>query len=166
MTENQQKMSVLFVCMGNICRSPTAEAVFRKKVEDAGLANRISVDSAGTHAYHADEPPDRRAQEAASQRGYAMQEIRARRVVLADFEQHELIVAMDSDNLGYLEQASSDESIAELRSSLVLFLEHVGIDEAEVPDPYYGGTAGFERVLDLIEDASDRLLAELRQQLP
>ena len=164
MIENP-KLSVLFVCMGNICRSPTAEAVFRKKVEDAGLADRIAVDSAGTHAYHSDEPPDQRAQVAASRRGYVMGSIRARRVLLDDFEQHELIVAMDADNLRFLEENSKDEGIANLRSEMILFLEHVGVGNGEVPDPYYGGKAGFERVLDLIEDASERLLEELSRRL-
>ena len=154
-------LSVLFVCMGNICRSPTAEAVFRKIVEDAGLADRISVDSAGTHAYHTDEPPDRRAQEAGRRRGYAMEEIRARRVTYADFERHEFIIAMDADNLAHLEHTAQDERISDRRSELLLFLEHVGLGD-EVPDPYYGGAAGFERVLDLIEDAAEKLLEDLR----
>lgn len=158
-------ISVLFVCMGNICRSPTAEAVFRKTVEDAGLIERIVVDSAGTHAYHVNEPPDRRAQEAASRRGYGMHEIRARRVSVEDFEKHEVIVAMDRDNLRALQDMASDSQANTSRNELILFLEHVGVGDGEVPDPYYGGAAGFERVLDLIEDASQRLLAELRLRL-
>ena len=157
------KVSVLFVCMGNICRSPTAEAVFRKMVEDAGLGARIAVDSAGTHAYHSDEPPDRRAQEAAQRRGYAMREIRARRVTPEDFERYELIVAMDTDNLAFLDRAANDQRVTRRCSEHVLFLEHVGVGD-EVPDPYYGGAAGFERVLDLIEDASERLLSEIRRK--
>lgn len=156
-------LSILFVCMGNICRSPTAEAVFRKKVEEAGLADRIAIDSAGTHAYHTDEPPDRRAQEAGRRRGYDMDAIRARRVTYVDFEQHEYIIAMDTDNLEHLERTAQDERIANRRSELLLFLEHVGLGD-EVPDPYYGGAAGFERVLDLIEDASDKLLQDLRRR--
>ena len=164
MSESKSELSVLFVCMGNICRSPTAEAVFRKKVEDAGLAHKISVDSAGTHAYHVDEPPDHRAQAAATRRGYAMEAIRARRVAFEDFSRHEYIVAMDSDNLAHLEKASADERVSENRSELLLFLEHTGVGDGEVPDPYYGGAAGFERVLDLIEDASERLLNELKRK--
>ena len=151
--------------MGNICRSPTAEAVFRRKVEDAGLAHRISVDSAGTHAYHSDEPPDRRAQDAGTRRGYDLAAIRARRVMLTDFERHEFIFAMDTDNLAFLEHKARDERVAERRSELLLFLEHVGVGDGEVPDPYYGGAAGFERVLDLIEDASEKLLKKLGETL-
>ena len=163
--EIEAKYSVLFVCMGNICRSPTAEAVFRKKVDDAGLAARILVDSAGTHAYHSEQPPDHRAMQAASRRGYAMESIRARRIVPADFERYELILAMDSYNLRILEQAAGDAGTAKMRSELSLFLERFGVGDGEVPDPYYGGAAGFERVLDLIEDASGRLLEELSRRV-
>ena len=151
--------SVLFVCMGNICRSPTAEGVFRKVVEDAGMADAIHIDSAGTHAYHTGEPPDRRAQAAASSRGYELTEIRARRVADEDFAEFDFVVAMDEDNLLSLKDRATEESVSEL----VLFLEFSESLESEVPDPYYGGSSGFERVLDLVEEASRGLLKHIRR---
>ena len=159
MIENKEKTAVLFVCMGNICRSPTAEGVFRHFVGEAGLSDSIEVDSAGTHAYHTNEPADRRAQAAAERRGYSMSDIRARRVAEHDFERFDYIVAMDKDNLAMLiEQAD-----AEHHEKIRLFLEFSTAQETEVPDPYYGGAAGFERVLDLVEEASRGLLETLRQ---
>ena len=152
-----EKTAVLFVCMGNICRSPTAEGVFRHHVESAGLAGTVEIDSAGTHAYHVGEPPDRRARAAAERRGMSLEGIRARRVSATDFERFDYIIAMDEDNLYRLRQEAPDEHKAELR----LFLEFSAGDETEVPDPYYGGTAGFERVLDLVDDASRGLLEAL-----
>lgn len=144
--------------MGNICRSPTAEGVFRHFVEQEGLGDRIEIDSAGTHAYHVNEPADRRARAAAQRRGYSLDGIRARRVEEADFARFDYIIAMDLDNLSILrEQVSADHS-----ASLHLFLEFTDAAEQEVPDPYYGGAAGFERVLDLVEDASRGLLKKLR----
>jgi protein-tyrosine phosphatase len=143
--------------MGNICRSPTAEGVFRHFVEEAGLADRIEVDSAGTHAYHTNEPADRRAQAAAERRGYSMSEIRARRVRDEDFEQFDLIIAMDRDNQSML----IDQADAQHHDKIRLFLEFSTAQEDEVPDPYYGGAAGFERVLDLVEEASRGLLETL-----
>ena len=158
MTEIKEKTSVLFVCMGNICRSPTAHGVFQKLVEDAGLKDVIRVDSAGTHAYHTGEPPDRRAQAAAERRGYALRHIRARRVEEDDFQQFEYIIAMDEDNLFNLQEQAVPESFSALR----LFLDFSDGRESEVPDPYYGGSAGFERVLDLVEAASRGLLEYIR----
>jgi protein-tyrosine phosphatase len=152
-----RKTSVLFVCMGNICRSPTAEGVFRYHVEAAGLGEHIEIDSAGTHAYHAGEPADRRAREAAKRRGMSLDGIRARRVTTEDFQRFDFIIAMDEDNLVLLE----DEAPPEHRHKLRLFLEFADVDEREVPDPYYGGPAGFERVLDLVENASRGLLETL-----
>lgn len=152
------KSSVLFVCMGNICRSPTAEGVFRHLVEQEGLADLIEIDSAGTHAYHVNEPADRRATAAAQRRGYSLDGIRARRVEEADFVRFDYIIAMDRDNLAALQQQLTADHSARLH----LFLEFSGGDEEEVPDPYYGGAAGFERVLDLVEDASRGLLTRLR----
>ena len=144
--------------MGNICRSPTAEGVFRHYVEAAGMSDRVDIDSAGTHAYHTNEPADRRAQAAAERRGYSMADIRARRVEAEDFERFDYIIAMDRDNLATLvEQAD-----AEHHDKISLFLEHSTVQETEVPDPYYGGAAGFERVLDLVEEASRGLLETLR----
>lgn len=154
-------MNVLFVCMGNICRSPTAEGVFRKLVEDAGLAAQVRLDSAGTHAYHTGEPADRRAAEAASRRGYRLDGIKARRVADDDFERFDLLLAMDDDNLRILQDLAGPEREDRVR----LLLEFGRHGEREVPDPYYGGAAGFERVLDLVEDAAAGLLDEIRQRL-
>ena len=157
MSETKEKTSVLFVCMGNICRSPTAEGVFRYHAEQAGVAERLDIDSAGTHAYHTGEPPDRRARAAAERRGMTLDNIYARRVATEDFERFDYIIAMDEDNLARLH----DESPEEHRGKLRLFLEFGDGDEREVPDPYYGGAAGFERVLDLVEAASRGLLETL-----
>jgi protein-tyrosine phosphatase len=157
MSEIKEKTSVLFVCMGNICRSPTAEGVFRHHVEQAGLGKHIVVDSAGTHAYHVGDPPDRRAKAAAERRGIALGGLRARRVSDEDFEQFDYIVAMDMDNLERLKEQSPPEHQSKVR----LFLEFSSAQEREVPDPYYGGASGFERVLDLVEEASRGLLETL-----
>jgi len=159
MLENKEKTSVLFVCMGNICRSPTAEGVFRHFVEEAGLGRSIQIDSAGTHAYHVNEPSDRRARAAAERRGYSMSEIRARRVRDDDFEQFDYVIAMDRDNLASL----TNQADAEHHNKIRLFLEFSPGTETEVPDPYYGGAAGFERVLDLVEEASRGLLETLKK---
>ena len=153
-------ISVLFVCMGNICRSPTAEGVFRRHVAEAGLDDLFEIDSAGTHAYHVGEPPDRRAQEAATRRGFSLADIRARRVAAGDFERFHHIIAMDEDNLVMLHEQAD----ATYREKIRLFLEFGSGPETEVPDPYYGGATGFERVLDLVEDASRGLLERLRQR--
>lgn len=153
-----KKTSVLFVCMGNICRSPTAEGVFRHFVAQAGLSDQIEADSAGTHAFHTNEPADRRASAAAERRGYSLAEIRARRVQDDDFERFDVVIAMDRDNLTML----LDQSDAEHHHKMSLFLEHTSAHEDEVPDPYYGGAAGFERVLDLVEEASRGLLETLK----
>jgi protein-tyrosine phosphatase len=160
MTEDREKVSVLFVCMGNICRSPTAEGVFRHHVAEAGLDALFEIDSAGTHAYHVGEPPDRRAQEAATRRGVSLADIRARRVAAEDFGRFHHIIAMDEDNLVMLHEQAD----AAHRDKIRLFLEFGSGPETEVPDPYYGGTTGFERVLDLVEDASRGLLEVLRQR--
>jgi protein-tyrosine phosphatase len=150
-------ISVLFVCMGNICRSPTAEGVFRHHVNEGGLGDRILADSAGTHAYHVGEPPDRRACAAAERRGISLAELRARRVSDSDFEAFDFIIAMDEDNLQHLLEQAPEVH----QSKVSLFLSFTSADETEVPDPYYGGTAGFERVLDLVEEASRGLLETL-----
>ena len=157
MAESRKKTSVLFVCMGNICRSPTAEGVFRYHVEAAGMTEIVEIDSAGTHAYHVGEPADRRACAAAERRGMSLEGIRARRVSSEDFERFDYIIAMDEDNLTHLEDESPDKH----RHKLRLFLEFAQLGEREVPDPYYGGAAGFERVLDLVEEASRGLLETL-----
>jgi protein-tyrosine phosphatase len=148
--------------MGNICRSPTAEGVFRKLVADAGLAERIQSDSAGTHAFHVGSAPDRRAQAAAERRGFKLSDIRSRPIVADDFERHDYILAMDLDNLEVLHEHAGDDR----RSKVMLFLQFADGDaQSEVPDPYYGGSAGFERVLDLVEQASRALLETLQADL-
>jgi protein-tyrosine phosphatase len=159
--DSDKKVSVLFICMGNICRSPTAEGVFRHFVEEAGLAERISVDSAGTHAYHVGEPPDRRSSAAAERRGISLDGIRARRFDDEDFDRFDYILAMDRDNLAIL----TGQCAREHRHKIRLFLEFAPGREDEVPDPYYGGGAGFERVLDLVDAASRGLLETLRRNL-
>ena len=139
---------------------PTAEGVFRKFVEDAGLSETIHIESAGTHAYHTGEPPDRRAQAAANSRGYELNAIRARPVAEKDYEEFDYISAMDEGNLMILRERATPESA----SNLHLFLEFSDGRENEVPDPYYGGAAGFERVLDLVEEASRGLLRHIRSR--
>lgn len=155
-------VKVLFICMGNICRSPTAEGVFKRHVIEAGLADVILSDSAGTHDYHIGEPPDRRAQMAARRRGYDIASLRARRVSAEDFARFDLLLAMDEHNLETLKQHCPPEH----RHKLQLFLEFAGRGAVrEVPDPYYGGPQGFEQVLDLIEDAAQGLLRHIRSNL-
>ena len=155
------RTSVLFVCMGNICRSPTAEGVFRQIVIDSGLDDQVHVDSAGTHAYHSGESPDRRARAAAERRGYSLDGIRARRVDEEDFERFDLIIAMDEDNLSDLRIAAEER----FHGKISLFLDFAESSSLrEVPDPYYGGQTGFEKVLDLVEQASRGLLARLQQE--
>lgn len=152
--------SVVFVCMGNICRSPTAEVVFRHYVEDAGLSGQIRIDSAGTHNYHIGDPPDLRAQQAARQRGYDMSGLRGRQVGVSDFHRFDYVLAMDRANLAILQRLAPPDSDTQLR----LFLEYARhYTEREVPDPYYGGADGFERVLDMAEDAAEGLLQHIRQ---
>jgi len=155
------KLSVLFVCMGNICRSPTAEAVFRHEVKKAGLEKRIVIDSAGTHDYHIGEPPDLRTQQAALRRGYDMSSLRGRQVQAADFDRYDYVLAMDHANLAILRRLRPADAV----SHLGLFLEFAGRHEQrEVPDPYYGGEDGFERVLDMVEDAAEGLLSHIRRR--
>jgi len=155
-----QMVRVLFVCMGNICRSPTAEGVFRSIVATEGLIESIGIDSAGTHAYHVGEPPDRRAQQAAQKRGVDLSTQRARRAVPEDFHAFDLILAMDQSNYQDLESLCPHP---DLRYKLRLFMEYApALGQRDVPDPYYGGPTGFERVLDMIEAAAQGLLEELR----
>jgi protein-tyrosine phosphatase len=152
---------VLFVCMGNICRSPTAQGVFAHLVESQGLTSLIQIDSAGTHAYHVGEPPDVRATQAAKKRNIELGSQRARRVTGDDFLDFDYVLAMDRNNYDDLISLCPTEH----QSKLYLFLEFAtGLGEDEVPDPYYGGITGFERVLDMIELASQGLVAEIRQQ--
>ena len=156
------RVSVLFVCMGNICRSPTAEGVFSKFVDDAGLTALVHTDSAGTHAYHRGSQPDYRACEAAERRGYSLTEIQARRVSSMDFESFDFIIAMDDDNLNDLRDEADEGHHAKI-SLLLDYSETGGL--REVPDPYYDGLGGFEKVLDLVEQASRGLLDEVRKRL-
>ncbi len=154
-------IGILFVCMGNICRSPTAQGVFEQVAEREGLSGRIHVDSAGTHAYHVGSPPDTRAIRAAAARGIDLSGQRARQVCDEDFERFDYILAMDRDNLQILQARCS----APQREKLQLFLDYAReFPESEVPDPYYGGARGFELVLDLIEAASEGLLEHLRKR--
>jgi protein-tyrosine phosphatase len=152
-------MRVLFVCLGNICRSPTAEAVFRTIAARDAPELTVEVDSAGTAGYHVGEPPDPRTQEAASRRGYDLSGLRARVVEPRDFERFDLILAMDRKNLSVLQRRAP----VDVRSRVRLFLEFAPeMGTAEVPDPYYGGPNGFEEVLDLVESASRGLLHYVR----
>lgn len=150
---------VLFVCMGNICRSPTAEGVFRHLVEEQGLAGKIIIDSAGTHDYHIGDAPDARSQAAAARRGYDLSGLRARQVTRIDFTTFDYVLAMDEANLGLLQKQCPEN----YRDRLKLFLEFAteGVLR-EVPDPYYGGTQGFEQVLNLVENAARGLLEHIR----
>jgi len=153
-------ITVLFVCMGNICRSPTAEVVFRHYVEEAGLLDHIHIDSAGTHDYHIGDAPDSRTQRVAQQHGYDMGSLRGRQVGAGDFTRFEYVLAMDEANLAILQRLRPRDA----QSHLGLFLEFAGRHaEREVPDPYYGGAGGFERVLDMVEDAAENLLRHVRQ---
>jgi low molecular weight protein-tyrosine phosphatase len=153
-------MRVLFVCLGNICRSPTAHGVFAKKMADLNLQDRISVDSCGTGAWHVGEAPDGRATATAARRGYDLSSLRARQVVSRDFDEFDYILAMDFTNLSEL-QAHCPRGF---NGHLGLFLEFAeGLNEREVPDPYYDSTDGFDHVLDLIESASDGLLKDIQR---
>lgn len=157
------KHRVLMVCMGNICRSPTAEAVLRAKLSCAGLDGEVSVDSAGTHAYHVGAPPDERSQRHARHRGYDLAPLRARVLVEADYEHFDLLLAMDWDNLARM-QADCPVTQRGKLLRLMEFAPALGCDV--VPDPYYGEGEDFERVLDLVEGACEGLLAQLFKQSP
>lgn len=150
---------MLFVCMGNICRSPTAEAVFKHAVANAKLEHAIECDSAGTHGYHVGDPPDQRAQQAALRRGYDMSSLRAREVHAEDFGQFDHVLAMDRDNLALLAELCPAEFAHKLDLYCNFDAVYAGRD---VPDPYYGGPRGFEEVLDIVEAVSVSLLTRLR----
>lgn len=155
-------VSVLMVCMGNICRSPTAEGVFRQRLQEAGLEHRVRLDSAGTHSYHIGKSPDPRASQAAAGRGYDLSGLVGRQVGPRDFEEFDLILAMDHDNLANLRRVCPRGREDRLRLFLSFSPRYAG---QEVPDPYYGGPQGFDRVLDMVEDAAEGLLAEIRRRL-
>jgi len=153
-------VKVLFVCLGNICRSPTADGVFRKLLTDQGLTGRIAADSCGTGDWHIGKAPDKRAQAAASKRGYDLSGLRARTVHIGDFEQFDFILAMDESNLKDL----LDMAPLHLHGKIRLFLEYASASGlTAVPDPYYDGDDGFEHVLDLVEAACDGLLETIKE---
>jgi protein-tyrosine phosphatase len=152
---NIKKTRILVVCMGNICRSPTGEAVLKAKIQQLGLA--IEVDSAGTIGHHQGNPPDSRSEEAGKRRGFSFKGIRSRKIVADDFADFDYILAADNENLSDLKAQCPNH----YRYKLSLFLSHGQCDFDEIPDPYYGGERGFELVLDLIEKASDAFLAKI-----
>jgi len=157
-----KKYAILMCCMGNICRSPTAEGVLRAKLQAAGLSDRVELDSAGTHDYHVGRAPDARSQRAALQRGYDLSALRARQVDVADFDRFDLVLAMDLANMAGLRRLLPEVGPDKLRL-LMSFATRYRVEE--VPDPYYGEGDGFERVLDYIEDACDGVIEMLRRQL-
>ncbi|MDO9049800.1 MAG: low molecular weight protein-tyrosine-phosphatase [Methylobacter sp.] len=155
-----KKIKVLFVCMGNICRSPTAEGVFTKLVRDHNLEANFTIDSAGTHAYHVGNAPDLRSQAAALERGIDLSGLRGRKVINGDFEDFDFLLAMDDDNYSILVNACPEQ----YKDKIKYFLDYAPhLNERQVPDPYYGGSYGFERVLDMIEEASIGFLKAFRE---
>lgn len=159
MLANKNNINVLFVCLGNICRSPTAHGVFEKLVEDASLNKHIYVDSAGTAAYHVGNKPDSRSSKTALSRGYDLSHLRARQVESPDFNKFHYLLAMDEENLLNLQDICPEPH----QQKLQLFLEYGAMGESYVPDPYYGGESGFDYVLDLVEDASRGLLDHIKK---
>jgi len=158
---SRQKVKILFVCLGNICRSPTAEGVFRHLLEQEAESNWIDIDSAGTHAYHVGAAPDNRAQQTARKRGIELSGLRGRQATVSDFEEFDFLLAMDEENYVNLGKISPVDK----KDKIKMFLDFAkNFKESDVPDPYYGGDQGFEHVLDLIEDASQGLLEHLRQR--
>ena len=151
-------VKVMFVCMGNICRSPTAHGVFRKLVHDEGFAKHIYIESSGTHAYHVGESPDQRAQHTARGRGIDLSDLRAQKVKTSDFENFDYVLAMDDDNYSILESVCPTR----YRDKLHMFLDFApAASLREVPDPYYGGPGGFDHVFDLVAEGSRGLLDEI-----
>ncbi len=154
-------VKVLFVCLGNICRSPTAEGVFKNLVQQAKLGDRIQVDSAGTHAYHVGEAPDARAQEAARNRGIELGKLKGRQAIAEDMTEFDYVLAMDHENVENLYRICPEG----YESRINLFLSYANnLEIEEVPDPYFGGGSGFDQVLDMIEEASIGLLNEIRRE--
>ncbi|MBB4267551.1 low molecular weight protein-tyrosine-phosphatase [Roseospira visakhapatnamensis] len=157
-------VAVLFVCTGNICRSPTAEGLFRRKVHAAGLDDQVDIDSAGTTAFHVGEPPDPRAAEAASRRGYSLEGQTARQVRRSDFQRYDLLIAMDRGHYNRMRSLAPDETTRERVVLMSAFARRPGTLR-DVPDPYYGGGDGFDRVLDMLEDTTEGLLDHVRARL-
>jgi len=156
------RLSVLMVCSGNICRSPTAEVVLRSKLQRAGVLD-VAVDSAGTHGFHTEEAPDPRAMAAAARRGYDLSTLRARPLGMDDFQRFDWLLAMDQGHISWLSQRRPQGACAQMGLLMDSATRFTGV--AEVPDPYYGGPAGFERVLDLVEDACEGWVARLRLEV-
>lgn len=156
-------INVLFVCMGNICRSPMAEGIFRREVAKAGLLDKVHIDSAGTHSYHVGSKPDQRAQNAASKRGANISGLRGRQVADVDFEKFDYILVMDSVNLNNLKRRAPARWHEKFRLLLSFSRKYPNLD---VPDPYYGGISGFEENLDMIEDAVQGLIREIQLMQP
>ncbi|WP_422101760.1 low molecular weight protein-tyrosine-phosphatase [Vreelandella sp.] len=148
---------VLFVCLGNICRSPTAEGVFQQALNHAGLSQRVSIDSCGVGDWHIGKAPDARAQAAALRRGVDISHLRARQLTASDFLEFDYVLGMDRDNLAAMQSLQPADS----QTKVGLFLAYAGLPDTDVPDPYYGGDEGFEQVLDMIEQASAGLIEEL-----
>lgn len=152
---------ILLVCMGNICRSPTAEVVLRQFIRHNRLGDKVEVDSAGTHGYHVGEPPDQRTQRAAAARGYNLSQLRARKVAPQDIEYFDLILAMDKSNLDSLHRIAPEDA----KDRIKLFMDYAhNFEDEEVPDPYYGLGHGFDLVLDMVEDAAQGLVDELKMK--
>jgi protein-tyrosine phosphatase len=154
-----KQVKVLFVCMGNICRSPTAHGVFEKLVNDEQLENKIEIESAGTHAYHVGNGPDPRAQQTAAGHEVDLSHILSRQVNDTDFSYYDYILAMDNDNYSLLEQSCPDEYLNKL-SLFMDYAPHLAL--SEVPDPYYGGVRGFENVFNMVNEASKGLLEVIK----
>jgi len=157
-----KQVSVLFVCLGNICRSPTAHAVFRNKVADSGLSESVRIDSAGTGHWHVGKPADRRASQVAASKGIEMADLRARQVDLGDLIAFDYVLAMDEANFQDLKAMALPEHHAKIHRFLDFAPQY---EETQVPDPYYGGADGFEWVFELVEAASDGLIAQIEQDL-
>jgi len=163
MTDDHGKTHVLFVCMGNICRSPTAEAVFRLRAERAGLGDRLVIDSAGTHGSHVGQPPDARAIAAARGRGYDLSGIRSRSLLQSDFERFHYLLGMDNYNLHFM-RAMTPAAFGGYVGRLLDFAPHLGVEE--IDDPFFGGPQHFDEVLGQIEAGADGLIAEIRKHVP
>ncbi len=162
-TADEGQVSVLMVCTGNICRSPTAQAVLRSKLEQAGLGRRVFVDSAGTQGSHAGEAPDARAQRHALARGYDLSTLRARKLVVDDLQRFDWVLGMDEGHLARLRELAPPQAAARIGLLTDHALRFAGA--SEVPDPYYGAPAAFEQVLDLVEDACSGLVARIAAEL-